>query len=82
MIDVTLLREYRNLGIGRGLLQPLLSEATTTGQAVRLHVERWSPALRLYRRLGFREIQNKTVYLEMEWRPGRYAVDVCGFSLH
>jgi len=71
VIDVTLMPEYRNHGIGRGLLQRVLSEATTTGQPVRLHVERWNPALRLYQRLGFREIQDKTVYLEMEWRTGR-----------
>jgi hypothetical protein len=38
------------------------------GKAVRLHVERWNPALRLYHRLGFGAIQDRGVYLEMEWR--------------
>jgi ribosomal protein S18 acetylase RimI-like enzyme len=68
VIDITLSPGYRCRGIGRGLLQDLLSEATTTGKAVRLHVERRNPALRLYARLGFCEIQDKGVYLEMEWR--------------
>ncbi len=67
LIDITLVPECRNQGIGAGLLECLLWEARTTGQAVRLHVERGNTALRLYRRLGFREIQDKAVYLEMEW---------------
>lgn len=71
LIDITLVQECRNQGIGRGLLACLLSEARTAGQAVRLHVERGNAALRLYRRLGFREIQGKAVYLEMEWRTGK-----------
>ena len=71
VIDITLSPEYRCRGIGHGLLQDLLSEAKATGKAVRLHVERWNPALRLYHRLGFCEIQDEGVYLEMEWRAAR-----------
>lgn len=68
VIDVSLLQEYQNRGIGSGLLQNLLSDAKSEGQAVRLHVERGNPALRLYYRLGFRPIQDGDVYLKMEWR--------------
>lgn len=71
VIDITLAPAYRARGIGRELLQDLVSEAKTTGQVVRLHVERGNPALRLYQRLGFREIQDAGVYLEMEWRVGQ-----------
>jgi ribosomal protein S18 acetylase RimI-like enzyme len=71
LIDITLVPDCRNQGIGRGLLACLLSEARNAGQAVRLHVERGNAALRLYQRLGFREIQDKAVYLEMEWRTGK-----------
>ena len=67
MIDVALLQEYRNRGIGSCLLHDLLAEARSTGQVVRLHVERGNPALRLYHRFGFRQIQDREVYLEMEW---------------
>lgn len=68
VIDITLAAEYRNRGIGGSLLRALLAEATTTGQAVKLHVERSNPAWRLYQRLGFREFQDQGIYLEMEWR--------------
>jgi ribosomal protein S18 acetylase RimI-like enzyme len=37
---------------------------------VRLHVERNNPALRLYQRLGFREVEDQGVYLALEWTPG------------
>ena len=71
VIDITITSAYRNRGIGRKLLQSLVSEAQTTGQAVRLHVERGNSAMRLYQRLGFREIHDAGVYLEMEWRADR-----------
>lgn len=68
VIDITITSAYRNRGIGRKLLQSLVSEAQTTGQAVRLHVERRNPAFELYHRLGFREILDTGVYVEMEWQ--------------
>jgi hypothetical protein len=43
------------------------SEAAAAGKP-RIHVERFNPALRLYERLGFRPIEDKGVYLFMEWR--------------
>ena len=32
-------------------------------------VEKYNPALQLYRRLGFTDVADHEVYLEMEWRP-------------
>jgi hypothetical protein len=40
----------------------------TAGRLLRSHVERFNPALRLYGRLGFRQIDDRGVYLFMEWR--------------
>jgi hypothetical protein len=37
------------------------------GSLLRLYVERFTPALRLYERLGFRQIDDRGVYLFMEW---------------
>lgn len=67
VIDITIAPAYRARGIGSELLQSLVSEARTTGQAVRLHVERRNQAMRLYERLGFRQILDTGVYVEMEW---------------
>jgi hypothetical protein len=35
---------------------------------LRIHVERFNPALRLYERLGFWQIDDRGVYLFMAWR--------------
>ena len=45
----------------------LQSEAAAAGRLLRIHVERFNPALRLYERLGFHPIADRGVYLFMEW---------------
>jgi predicted GNAT family acetyltransferase len=62
------LPEHCTRGIGTTLLHGLQSEAAAAGKPLRLHVERFNPALRLYERLGFRQIDDRGVYLFMEWR--------------
>ena len=71
IVDIALLPEFCNRGIGTLLLRELQSEAATAGKPLRIHVERFNPALRLYERLGFGQIEDKGVYLFMEWRAGR-----------
>jgi ribosomal protein S18 acetylase RimI-like enzyme len=70
LIDIALLPEYRNKGIGTGLLSELLEEARQRGIVVRIHVEHANPALALYQRLGFYQIDDQGVYYLMEWSPG------------
>jgi len=67
IIDIALLPEYRNRGIGGLLIEQLLDEAARTGKRVSIHVERFNPALHLYARLGFRQIAERGLYLLMEW---------------
>lgn len=69
LVDVALVPAARGRGIGTTLLRDLLAEGERTGKPVSIHVERFNPALRLYRRLGFREIEEKGPYFLMEWRP-------------
>lgn len=71
IIDIALLPEYRGQGIGSAILVALQDEAACRdqGRVVRIHVEHMNPALRLYRRLGFYEIENQGIYKLMEWRP-------------
>jgi ribosomal protein S18 acetylase RimI-like enzyme len=66
IIDIAILPEHRNKGIGSSLLKNLLTEAHETAKPLRIHVEKNNPALKLYERLGFREIQDKGVYYLME----------------
>jgi ribosomal protein S18 acetylase RimI-like enzyme len=68
VIDIALLPEYRRRGIGTALLRALLEEAGASGRPVRIHVERFNPALAVYEKLGFRLLEDRGVYLFLEWR--------------
>lgn len=66
IIDVALLPACCGQGIGTLLIRGVQSEALATGRPVRIHVEVDNPAMRLYRRLGFRVIEDKGLYYLME----------------
>lgn len=67
LIDIALLPSARNQGLGSKLLLDLLDEARERQLPVRIHVEQFNPAMRLYQRLGFRKIEDQGVYHLMEW---------------
>ena len=68
IIDLAILPEYRGAGIGSAVLARVLAEADAAGVAVGLHVEPWNPAKRLYERLGFVVLEQRSFYEFME-RP-------------
>jgi ribosomal protein S18 acetylase RimI-like enzyme len=47
-------RQFQERGIGTEVMNSLIEEGTRGGQAMALAVVKTNPALRLYRRLGFR----------------------------
>lgn len=67
IMDIALLAPFRGLGVGTRLLHELQTEAGVAGKALRIHVERFNPALTLYGRLGFRLVEDRGVYLFLEW---------------
>ncbi|MCU1245345.1 MAG: acetyltransferase [Acidobacteria bacterium] len=69
IVDIALVSSARGSGIGGTILRQLLEDATMRGDGVSIHVERFNPALRLYERLGFREVDTNGVYLLMRWSP-------------
>jgi ribosomal protein S18 acetylase RimI-like enzyme len=69
IMDIALLPEYRNRGIGTTLLRQILVHGQSLMLPVTIHVERFNPAFRLYQRLGFKPIEDKGVYLLMERVP-------------
>ncbi len=70
IVDISLLPEWRGQGTGTAILKALQRAAAGAGKNLGIMVEQFNPALRLYRRLGFADIADHGVYLEMEWRPG------------
>lgn len=69
IVDIALLPTYRGQGIGTAVLEAILSDGQRLALPVRIHVERFNPALRLYTRLGFHQIEDKGVYYLLEKTP-------------
>jgi RimJ/RimL family protein N-acetyltransferase len=69
IVDITLMPRERNAGIGSSSLRGLLNEAGCTGKVIRIYVENFNPSLRLFERLGFRQIERHGIHILMEWSP-------------
>ena len=67
-LDITILPDYRNRGIGTPLLKRLLRQAASEGKPARIYVESFNPSLRLFERLGFTVAKADGYLLLLEWR--------------
>ena len=67
VIDIALMPEHRGAGIGTKFLKELQAEAKAAGKPLSIHVEQFNPARRLYERLGFKQVEEKGVYLLLHW---------------
>jgi GNAT superfamily N-acetyltransferase len=74
LVDVALLPERRNTGIGTAVLTRLQGEAASAGKPLGLHVLAGNRAIRLYARLGFATAARSGLHLAMVWRPGPVTV--------
>jgi RimJ/RimL family protein N-acetyltransferase len=68
IVDIALVAAARGQQLGGRIVRRLLDDAAAAGRSVSIHVERNNPALRLYQRFGFRQIDENGIYLLMEWR--------------
>jgi GNAT superfamily N-acetyltransferase len=69
LLDIGLLEEFQNRGVGTVLLKRLISEANQAKKPLRHMVFMLnSNAHRFYERLGFVEIEDVGGYKHMEWR--------------
>jgi GNAT superfamily N-acetyltransferase len=70
LLDIALLPEFQNRGVGTGLLKRLMSYAAGENKLLRHMVFVLNNnAERFYERLGFRQIEEFGAYKHMEWRP-------------
>src|ERR1700688_5210295 len=51
IVDISLVPEARGTGLGTELLLEIMRESELAGKSLSIHVERFNPALRLYKRL-------------------------------
>jgi ribosomal protein S18 acetylase RimI-like enzyme len=70
LVDVALLPEHRDRGLGTALIQKLLAEAVAAGQPLRLSVLKGQRARRLYERLGFAKTGDLGLHDVMEFHGG------------
>ncbi|CAH1218547.1 hypothetical protein PAECIP111893_04442 [Paenibacillus plantiphilus] len=68
LVDVTLLPDCRNQGIGTEIITGLQQHAAALGLNLRLHVLQHNRAKRLYDRMGFQVTGEQPPYLSMEWK--------------
>lgn len=71
LVDIALMPERRGTGIGSRLVHAVLDRGARVGKPVTIHVEAYNPALRLYKRLGFEQVDTNGVYLLMRWTPAQ-----------
>ena len=70
-IDLALLSERRNSGIGAHLIVQMQDEAKRANKPIRLQVIRFSRAVSLFERLGFVRTSETGTHFQMEWLPDR-----------
>ena len=69
IIDIALLPQWQNRGIGSSILKDILAKASTLNRAVSIHVETFNPAMKLYKKLDFEKIsETNGVYHLLEWK--------------
>jgi len=70
LLDIALLSDFQNRGVGTVLLERLKNEAQRQGKPLRHMVFVLNNnADRFYLRLGFKKIEDFGAYKHMEWRP-------------
>ena len=71
LLDIALLGEFQNRGVGTVLLRSLIDEAVRVKKSLR-HMVFFlnTDAKRFYERLGFVVFEEVGAYLHMEWRDG------------
>jgi ribosomal protein S18 acetylase RimI-like enzyme len=67
IIEITLLPEYRNQGLGTKIIQNLMDEARQRKSKISLCVEKTNPAYGLYQKMGFARVKDSSVYYFLEW---------------
>jgi GNAT superfamily N-acetyltransferase len=68
IVDVTILLEQRNAGIGTPIIRQLMEEAAVIGKPLRIYVESFNPSRDLFERLGFVKIDESGYSYLLEWR--------------
>ena len=68
LVDIALLPQYRNAGLGTHLVRELMTEAAKLGLPFRLQLIRSNPAVALFEQLGLVRTGETGSHYQMEWK--------------
>lgn len=68
ILDITILPQHRNQGVGTPFIENLMREAALEGKPLTIYVESFNPSLRLFKRLGFEKVEDDGINYLMQWR--------------
>jgi GNAT superfamily N-acetyltransferase len=69
LADIVVAGEHRGKGIGRAVIEGTQGECIQSKRPLRLHVEKFNPALQFYQQMGFRLLEDRETHFFMEWTP-------------
>lgn len=69
LVDIILLPQFQNMGVGSWILRELQRDAVDKKMPIRLNVRTDSRAQQLYERFGFQAVADSGVYVMMKWLP-------------
>lgn len=68
IVDIAILPEFRQHGIGSKLIKQVIAESIRLQLPLRLRAEKGSPVISYYQRLGFRQIEVEATTVHFQWR--------------
>ena len=68
VLDIIIIGEYRNRGIGGKIFKNLFEQSRRTAMPVRIYVEKINRAVNFYEKLGFQKVEDVISHFKMEWR--------------
>lgn len=67
ILDITIAPAERNAGIGTEVLRGILEESALEQKPVSIYNESFNPSVRLFERLGFRQVSMDSFLVLLEW---------------
>ena len=76
ILDVTVLPEFRNGGVGSELVRGVLHEAADSNRHVQIYVETFNPSLELFKKMGFSILEEEGINYLLEWNAATVATEL------
>ena len=73
ILDITVLPEYRNRGVGTKLIAEILQAGEQAEKPVQIYIESYNPSANLFSRLGFQPIAEEGINFLLQWNPNATA---------